>query len=249
MTASDSAKPAARPRDMAPAQRRLQELAYATSHDLRAPLRGIAMLAEWLEDDLKPVLAGHTLEQMQLLRQRIARMDRLLTELTRYSTACCATFEVEQTDVAALVAGVFGSIEHPPGFTIDLRLPLPVLETASAALREVLLELVGNAIEHHDRRQGRVVVLAADVGAFFEFCVADDGPGIPVASHERLFRLFHGLRPKEGTEGCGVGLAIVKLLVEDAGGRIAVDSDGHRGTRFQFTWPKAPAPGWIGSGQ
>jgi signal transduction histidine kinase len=105
------------------------------------------------------------------------------------------------------------------------------------------MNLIGNAIKHHDRPQeGRVSVSVADAGELYEFRVADDGPGIDPAYHEKVFVIFQTLEPRDKVEGTGIGLAIVKKTVERFGGAVRVESAGRgsRGATFAFTWPRRP---------
>jgi signal transduction histidine kinase len=106
-------------------------------------------------------------------------------------------------------------------------------------LETVFRNLIENAVKHHHRpAQGRVVIAAQAAGDFVEFTVADDGPGIEPEYHERVFDVFQTLRPRDELEGSGMGLAIVKKLVESYGGTITVESTGEQGSTFRFTWPR-----------
>ena len=105
-------------------------------------------------------------------------------------------------------------------------------------LETVLRNLINNAIKHHDRRDGHVQIAVQDLGEFFEFSISDDGPGIAPEYHERIFQLFQTLKPRDQVEGSGMGLAIVKKIVESRNGRITVTSEPGQGATFTFTWPK-----------
>jgi signal transduction histidine kinase len=111
--------------------------------------------------------------------------------------------------------------------------------TPEGALHRVFGHLIDNAIKHSDRDQCRIRVAAQDLGAAWEFEVQDDGPGIPPEAHDRIFKIFQTLEPLEEWGGSGIGLAIVRRLLEAHGGGIRVSSDpGRRGTTFHVTWPK-----------
>jgi signal transduction histidine kinase len=105
-------------------------------------------------------------------------------------------------------------------------------------LEMVLRNLIGNAVKHHHREDGRIVIRTRDLGDWLEFLVEDDGPGIHPMYHKRIFELFQTLHPRDQVEGSGMGLAIVKKLVESQGGIIELDSAEGKGARFRFTWPK-----------
>jgi signal transduction histidine kinase len=117
---------------------------------------------------------------------------------------------------------------------------LPEIRTLRAPLRQVLLNLITNAVKHHDRPDGTITVSAADAGELVEFTVSDDGPGIPGEFQERVFGMFQTLKPRDEVEGSGMGLAIIRKVVELQGGRISLESEG-RGCTFRFTWPRTPA--------
>jgi signal transduction histidine kinase len=103
----------------------------------------------------------------------------------------------------------------------------------------VFLNLIGNALKHHDRPDGRIAITVQEQGEWYVFLVTDDGPGIPTAFHQKIFQMFQTLRPRDEVEGSGMGLAIVKKIVEGQGGTICVESDGvRRGTTMRFTWRK-----------
>jgi len=141
-------------------------------------------------------------------------------------------------DVDALVRDVAGLFEWPVGFTFRIDGALPTLQTNRGALQRTFANLVGNAMKHHDRPVGTVTVNATAAGPFVEFRVTDDGPGIDPRFHAKAFEMFQTLRPRDQVEGSGMGLALVKRLVEAHGGTIAIESDGGRGTTVRFTWPR-----------
>jgi signal transduction histidine kinase len=225
--------------------RELQQFAYATSHDLRAPLRAIDAIAGWLDEDLRKLLSDEQRDQMRLLRGRVRRMDRLLSDLLDYARADGEEVAVETVELTALMAEVTELCAPPNGFVVETIQPAPTLETARIPLRRILLNLVGNAIKHHDQANGHVSVEVVASNDRFKFKVSDDGPGIPPRFHDRVFQMFQTLRPRDAVEGSGMGLALVKKLVENSGGAIWLESNGSRGTTCIFTWPKV----WQGRRQ
>lgn len=220
----------------------LERFAYVAAHDLRAPLRALDHLMTWLEEDLGPAPAENVAERLTLMRRRVGRMDRLLQSLLDYARAGAETQLVSRVDVGAVVAEIFDLVRGLyPGFEFVAEGRLPVFETAGVALEHVLQNLVENAARHHDRERGRIVVRAAEIGAFYEFSVADDGPGIPAAMHDRVFEIFQTLQPRDRRESTGMGLALSKRIIESVGGRLRLESPTRegRGATFWFTWPAA----------
>ena len=111
-------------------------------------------------------------------------------------------------------------------------------------LNQVFANLISNAIKHHQRVDGRIEIMAEDVGDRHQFSIADDGSGIPEGeSRARIFEIFQTLNPvKDSTENTGIGLALVKKIVEGEGGEIWLDDRYNRGCRFCFTWLKTAMP-------
>lgn len=218
----------------------LEQFAYVASHDLKAPLRGIDNLASWIAEDLEPHMDEDCRDNMRLLRGRIARLERLLEDLLQYSRAGRAAEDISSVDCGILLQDVFDLTPHSADFQLVLDGRMPVFETVKAPFQLVMRNLIGNAIKHHDRDKGVVSVSVEDLGDQYAFTVADDGAGVPAAYHDRVFGMFQTLKARDDVEGSGMGLAIIKKLVDAAGGEITLDSDPERrrGAVFRFTWPK-----------
>ncbi len=226
-------------RRTAEAERRardLEQFAYVASHDLKAPLRAIANLASWLKEDLGKDLKPETAEQLDLLCDRVARMHALVEGLLAYSRIGHAKTQVAEIHTAELVEKVVDSLAPPSGFRIEIGDNMPRIRTDPLQLGQVFANLIDNAISHHDRDQGRIRIQGRSLGEYVEFQVEDDGPGIPSAYHQRIFLMFQTLTVKDFGASTGIGLALVKKLVEEHGGTIDLDSGSGRGARFRFTW-------------
>jgi signal transduction histidine kinase len=218
----------------------LDSFAYAVSHDFKAPLRGIRNLTDWIVDDIQGGKVGNeTTKNLALLRNRVDRLHRLLDSLLEYSRVGRIDRAIEEVDSASLIDDIAEYIAPPDGFTINKPGEMPIIQTEKLPLERVLLNLIGNALKHHDRTVGTVTVTARDIGDVIEFCVEDDGPGIEPGFHARIFQMFQTLKPRDELEGNGMGLAIVKKSVEGHGGTIRVISAPPvRGSTFVFTWAK-----------
>ncbi|MDY6802350.1 MAG: PAS domain S-box protein [Cyanobacteriota bacterium] len=216
----------------------LDSFAYVTSHDLKAPLRAIANLSEWIEEDLDEALTEDTRYQMNLLRSRVHRMEGLINGLLQYSRIGRIKTEPERVDVNILLEDIIRYLEYPDEFTIEIEGEIPTLVTERVPLDQVFSNLISNSIKHHDRPDGRVKISGRDSGSFYEFTITDDGPGIEPKYHEKIFVIFQTLEARDKTENTGIGLSIVKKVVESRGGTISLESQLGRGTSFRFTWPK-----------
>lgn len=231
----------------------LEQFAYVASHDLRTPLRAIANLAEWIEEDVPGGLPQKVRDYLGEMRSRVHRMETLIDDLLNYARAGRASTEFEEVDTGRLIHDLVFLLSPPEGMKVSVAPEMPVFRTARAPLEQVFRNLLANAIRHHDRKEGTIGVSARDAGEAWEFSVEDDGPGIPERFHAKIFEMFQQVRPREGAGGSGLGLALVKRTVEAHGGEVHLkpgtgrgapdDRRGapdERGARFTFTWPKAP---------
>jgi signal transduction histidine kinase len=218
----------------------LDRFAYVVSHDLKAPLRAIANLSAWIEEDLDGELPAETCHHLALLRGRVYRLDAMIDGLLAYSRVGRVKTRPETVNIPQLLAEIVDSLAIPPTFTVETRADVPPLQARRLLLLQVLSNLLDNAIKHHDRPDGHVEVVAIETGEEYEFTVRDDGPGIAPEYHERIFGIFQVLKPRDQTRNTGIGLSLVKKIVETEGGRLSLVSDGGRGAAFSFTWPKIP---------
>jgi light-regulated signal transduction histidine kinase (bacteriophytochrome) len=220
--------------------RELDSFAYAASHDLRAPLRGIGNLAQWIEEDLlsSGQLKGETREMLDLMRLRMHRMEGLIEGLLQYSRAGRTHQAPESVDVGHLVQEVVDLLSPPASATVRIATDLPGLRTERLLLQQVFMNLIGNAIKHANRDDPEITIDARRVGPFYEFSVRDNGPGIPPDFHERIWGIFQTLESRDRVEGAGIGLALVKKIVETQKGRAWVESAPGYGATFRFLWRK-----------
>lgn len=217
----------------------LRTFAYVASHDLRSPLRAIRDLATWTIEDAGDALPPDCRENLDLMLSRVDRMSRLLADLLDYAQAGNVEASSAQLDLAERVAHL-GDLVDPTGkFTIHVDAGPDELATHITPLDQILLNLLTNAIKHHDKPHGQIWVKATSLNRRIHITVRDDGPGIPGKYHDRIFELFQTLKSRDQVEGSGLGLAIVVRLVGLYGGKIFVASDPNteRGATFGFDVP------------
>jgi len=225
------------------ANKELDQFAYITSHDLKAPLRAINNLAQWIEEDIGDSFTEETREQMNLLRGRVHRMEGLIDGILQYSRVDRVHSEATRVDVKSLLEEALDTLSPPAGFTVEIAPDMPILKADHVKLFQVFTNLISNAVKYHDRPDGRIQIGVCEKDGWYEFSVSDDGPGIEPQYHDRIFQIFQTLQARDHTESTGVGLTVVKKIIEEPGGYIYVESDIGKGATFRFTWPKFPARG------
>ena len=215
----------------------LDHFAYVTSHDLKAPLRGIANLSQWVEEDLAEKISEEGRRQMRLLRGRVHRLEALINGILRYSRAGRIRERLERVDVSKLAREVVELLAPPPGVHFTFADDLPTFEGERAPLQQVLMNLVGNALRHAKKSDPRVAIACSPASDGYSFMVKDNGPGIAPAFHQRIWVIFQTLEPRDKVEATGVGLSIVKKIVESRGGHVWIESVPGAGAEFHFSWP------------
>lgn len=230
-------KTEARIRELLRSNKDLSQFADIASHDLKAPLRGIDHLAKWIEEKIGQHMDDESASFMTLLRARIHRLDTHLSSLLQYSKISDMGTMVEQLNLNELVQNIIDTLDTKD-FTISVE-NLPTLEASSPQLTILFQNLIENAITHHDKTPGNILITGKEMPDYFELSVHDDGPGIPKDQIDKAFSLFQTLHPSEDMEGSGMGLAFVQKIIERNNATISVEkSNFPRGTAFVIHWPK-----------
>jgi len=216
----------------------LKDFAYIVSHDLKAPLRGIKTLADWISVDYKDKLDEEGREQMDLLLARVGRMHNLIDGILQYSRVGRVKEETVQIDLNELIPSVIDMVAPPENITITLENKLPVIECEKTRIMQVFGNLLSNAVKYMDKPKGQVRIGCVEQDDFWKFSVADNGPGIEEKHFERIFRIFQTLSPRDEFESTGVGLTLIKKIIELYGGKIWLQSKVGEGSKFFFTLPK-----------
>jgi PAS domain S-box-containing protein len=215
----------------------LEEFAYVASHDLKAPLRAISHLVEWIDEDVSPTASTETMDNLKLLRGRVVRLQMLLDGLLSYARIGRVKVSFEKVDIEEVVQDIVAVLSPPDGFVVECARPMPMLRTHRTPILVVLQNLIANGLKHHDGAEGRITIAMKLENGVAEFRVSDDGPGIEPRFHDKIFVIFQTLASRDDVETSGIGLAIVKKRVEGHGGRIWVESaPPKRGTTIAFTW-------------
>ena len=216
----------------------LMNFTYAASHDLHSPLNGISHISKWLEDDLQHAMTDETKKNMGLLRNRIKRMEVLLRDIMEFTTYRENENRTTLVDTKELIKEIIGYLDPPKKFSFDFYKNLPTFHTYRTPFWLIFRNLLQNTIKYHDKPKGRIKVTVKDRGSFYFFSVSDDGPGISSEFHSQIFNMFTRLKSYDEIEGSGIGLALVKKIVEKYNGKITLKSSKEKGSKFVFSWPK-----------
>ncbi len=228
-------------RELAGANRELNDFASIVSHDLKAPLRAIGSLAHWLVTDYSDKFDDQGKEQVNLLISRVRRLDSLVGCIFEYSRAGCAHEERTEVDLNRLVSNVIDMLSPPENITVVVENVLPTVVCQKARFEQVFQNLLSNAIKFMDKPAGEIRIGCAAAGEYWKFSVADNGPGIEEKYFEKIFKLFETLKSRGASESTGFGLALVKKIVEMYGGRVWVESKVGQGSVFYFTFKRDTA--------
>ncbi len=219
----------------------LTQFAYIASHDLKAPLRGINSLADFVIADCKDILPEESIKHLQMIKKRIFRMQQLLEDLLEYSQVGHDTGSTRKVNLNCVIQSAIELCEIPANIKLEFIGDDTEFETWVTPLETCIRNLIGNSIKHRDHPGGRVRIETKQSVNFITFSVCDDGRGIPVEHHERIFRMFEALKRRDEVEGSGMGLAVVKKTVEAIGGSVTVESPNFwGGCTFHLHWPNGP---------
>jgi len=216
----------------------LEEFAYVVSHDLKRPLRNIYTLTDWLGEDEDKQFYGVAKESLQQIKQQVRQMDLLVEGILNYSLQMDVDQEGKEVNVHTLVKRIIS--QHTcENVTITLEKKLPRIIFSESKLAQVFQNLIQNAIKHSDKEQVEIHIDYKATKTAHTFFVNDNGPGIDTKYHEKIFELFQKLQVDSKIEAIGVGLALVKKIIERNDGEIYVESAEGNGATFVFTIPKS----------
>jgi len=220
----------------------LDQFAYVTSHDLKAPLRAIANLSKWIEEDieesLERELPADIKKNLSLMQGRVHRMEALIDGILQYSRIGRVHVDREEVNVKELLDETIDLLSVPNGFQISYPDDFPCVQASKVRLGQIFSNLISNSIKYHDHPEnGRTEIGWQPRAGGYEFYVKDNGPGISPEFHEKVFIIFQTLQSRDQVESTGVGLALVKKIVEEQGGKVELRSEAGKGAEFRFFWP------------
>lgn len=216
----------------------LDQFVYAASHDLKAPLRAVDNLSRLISKAVHGMLPPDKQEFLDLMQNRVRRMEGLIDDLLQYSRVGRVAAPKVEVNIGELLTHIIDLLAPPATFKITFAENMPTIVTTKTPLEQVFRNLINNAIKHHSREDGHIQIQYKDYNEYIEFSISDDGPGIPPQYHNTIFQMFQTLKPRDEVEGSGMGLALVKKIIENQGGTIEVQSSEGNGAKFIFTWFK-----------
>ncbi|MRX66314.1 PAS domain S-box protein [Maribacter luteus] len=223
-------------RELESSNQNLQEYAHIVSHDLKSPLRSISALATWLTEDYKDKLDEGGLQNLELMQEKIASMDRLIHGILEYSTANSSELDNTDVDTNEVIAEIKDSIFIPEHVELLVPEVLPTIKADKTKMHQLFQNIIGNAVVHIEKEVGLVEVLYTDENDFWKFTIKDNGVGIPEKYHKKIFDIFQSIGDNE--RSTGIGLSIVKKIIDRYEGKVWVDSTLGKGTQFHFTIKK-----------
>ncbi len=214
----------------------LQEYAHVVSHDLKSPLRSISALASWLKEDYESVLDDNGINQLQMMQEKIEGMDNLISGILKYSSIDRRSDKETEVDLNLVVEEIREIIFIPDHVRVVIMETLPTVCAEKTKMHQLFQNLLSNAVMHIENEEGLVKIFSNETPTHWEFSISDNGVGIPKEYHEKIFKIFQSLGTKE--RSTGIGLSIVKKIVDLYEGKIWLESEVGKGTTFHFTLKK-----------
>lgn len=214
----------------------LSDYAHMVSHDLKSPLRSIDTLITWLKEDHKEVLNDAGKEQINLIRTNVEKMDALISGILEYSAISQKDTNLYTVNTDNVLDGVINGIMVPDHISIIRETPLPIVKGDKYRLQQLFQNLISNAIKYNDKDNGTIAIGVEDKNSYWVFYIRDNGKGIEKAYFDKIFQTFQKL--ENNSQSSGIGLSIVKKIVNFYNEKIWVESEVNKGTTFYFTFKK-----------
>ena len=221
-------------------QKEYEDFVYIVSHDIKTPMRAIANIATWIEDDLGPNANVDILNNFSLLKNRVARLENMLNALLELSRVNRTEMELYEVNIPKVVEECIASLDYnrTAKFHVKCNLSYENCVTLGKKLNKVIFNLLDNAVRFHDKQIKNVFVDITENEVNYEIKIKDDGPGIAAELTEKIFSIFYTVNSKDVLDSTGAGLAISCKIVEMVGGAIQYAPGENNGSIFQISWPK-----------
>ncbi|WP_452232884.1 PAS domain-containing sensor histidine kinase [Lacinutrix sp. MEBiC02595] len=214
----------------------LQEYAHIVSHDLKSPLRSLHALVSWLKEDNQGKLDAVSLQNFGLIETTLEKMEQLITDVLNYSSVGADNAVKVDVDLNSMVSELINLLYIPEHIEIKSLHVLPDIQGDRTKLQQLFQNLISNAVKFIDKKCGSIIIDVEDFKSHYKFSIQDNGIGIDKKYHDKIFKIFHSL--KKSKDSSGIGLSIVKKIVNLHDGEIWLDSEPNVGTTFYFTLKK-----------
>lgn len=214
----------------------LEQFAHVTSHDLKTPLRGISSLASFIKEDLEAGKKEDVFRHINDMQGRVERLDNLINGILKYSKLGKIT--VAKIDLGKMIKEVFKTYQQFDHVKFTTKGKLPIVDGDKVQLSQVVSNLIGNAVNHNNKSICEVCVSSIETPKSYKIIVEDNGPGIQPKYHEKIFEVFQTISGEGTNESTGIGLSIVKKIIEKHNGTVRIESDGKLGAKFIINYPK-----------
>ena len=214
------------------------EIISIVLQDLKGPLRGIEALANWILSNCADNLGDQANNQMNLLLERVKGMHNLIESALQYSRAGQTNGKRIQVNLNNFVPEIINMVFLPDNITVTIENELPVIECEEVHIMQIFQNLLNNAIKYMDKPQGWIKIGCIEQEGFWKFSISDNGPGIEKKHFEKIFKIFQTFPSSSYFAGSGIGLTVVKKIVELYDGKIWIESNVGEGSSFVFTLPK-----------
>lgn len=226
--------------ELAAVKREYEDFVYIVSHDIKTPMRAIANIATWIEDDLGPDTPVEVLNNFGLLKNRVGRLEKMLNALLELSRVNRTEMESYEINIPKMVQDSITSIPNKTdvNFHLCFNLVNENCVTLGKKLNKVIFNLLDNAVRFHDKVVKNVWIEISENDSAYEIAVRDDGPGVDEQVREKIFSIFYTVNSKDVVDTTGAGLTIGSKIVEMVGGTILYLPAEDTGSIFKFSWPK-----------
>jgi PAS domain S-box-containing protein len=223
--------------DLEKKNKELDQYAYIIAHDLKAPLRAINNLSEWIVEDM-PEMPEMVRDNFALLRGRVQRMENLINGVLDYSRVGRTKIIREPVNTKQMLHEIAETLVPNKDFEISIAENLPVITASSILLYQVFSNVISNAVKYNDKAHGKIECSYDSLANFHQFTIKDNGPGIAEEYYEKVFKVFQTIEARDKRESTGIGLSIVHRIIEEEEGSIKIESEINKGASFIITLPK-----------
>ncbi len=214
----------------------LNEYAHMVSHDLKSPLRSIHALITWIKDDNKDLFNDTTSNYIELIQDKVEKMDDLIQGILTYSKVDSSKIIFEKIDLNEIVRSCITLIHIPENVRVTIKNKLPTIETDRFRMQQLFQNLISNAVNYNDKNHGFVEISSVENERDYIFSIQDNGQGIDAKYQTKIFDLFQSFSNRE--KSTGIGLSIVKRIIANHHGEIWLESTLGIGTTFFIKLPK-----------